>query len=258
MFSIGYDEQTWVYKTYVPDHLLEMTNFPFGNDVRILEAYENISEFTFIDEFGYKSYVNIWNDSSFDINMPNHVYDMVSSDMPSLGNEHDPVIMSIIRDGTITYITKGGQETVVGKYDPEEFRMSVNDVSTYIENLRGQGTSSMTPQDKIQMIENMGGEARMLDTHHLEYTMPEQGDNQVAYSTNVINVHTGHPIRTLEFKHDGSLLNETLFKYVVYDGFLINPHVQTTTWGLVNNTWAKTSISVTQRSNYNINVNGNF
>lgn len=251
-YLISFDKEVWTHQLHVPELLQNKIEAATNRNSGILKDYERTRELVAIGFDGELTVVSEWLDfGGYDNTMPADLYKEFGHLMPARDASYDPIVKSIMSDGTLTYYSQSGKVVSEAKYDPAAFRLSQPELLQFI----SAKTNIPGKQEIIDNFASKGISAEYLGNNYVKVEQDVFDDIDITKHIAYINTNSGQVERMLGFDTAGRVVMETITRHGTKNGLILPHHHQTTYFGEINGRWQEKDRIVEIRTYHHAQIN---
>jgi hypothetical protein len=229
-YGLAYEEEEAVFQLTNPNAMVSGLNKTSGdNGARLLVDYKNMDVKKEIDKDGNLSiYTKYLDGGDGSMHMPPDVYNELKGKMPA--KDEDPLISTIIKDGTAFGIKKSGESVTMFTYDPDAFKIDTTNVDSAlsISHVEGRQTEQRV-QENLNRIKGKQGVNRLDENHILIESGFSQGcceetqpvGEEISGIKKVIDLRIGQVVREGVLDQQGRLSSVSFIHYKNVDGYMV-------------------------------------
>lgn len=221
----------------------------------LLVDYERTREVLAFDEEGYMSSISEFLEGDGEMNMPEEAYNKHKATMPARSADHDPVVKTVMQDGTTKSYSKSGKLKYESTYDPEEFRVDPALLDLLETAAADTSDVEQSIQNNKEGLTNDGISFNIVDGFYAEYEISssvEAQENGVPAYQLLQDLRTGDIVSSAVLRADGEYDSITFNRFKVVENTSILVYSEEFTFGNINGKWGVTQRSVMHRQNIKV------
>ncbi len=255
-YAESYDQTVTTFSRIWPDDIsagFEKGKLNEGGE--LLVDYERTREVLAFDEDGYMSSVSEFLEGDGEMNMPEEAFNDFKDIMPARSNDYDPVVKTVMENGSLDYYSKSGELIFSYPIDKEKYWID----PAVFDSLKAQeAETSQSVKNSLQQLVDEGIQFERIGEFYVGYSKESSIDlrtDGIAKERYVQDLRNGNILVYATIKPNGEYKSVTRSNFSFHKGLAVLSSEERLQFGTINNSWGIVGRTKMVRQNIKVILN---